>query len=369
MRAGDWAEVNALLDESSTGWGLGEYRAMTQAASQVTDWQGALRLLERMEADGKPADAAAYGHAVAACAKADQPTEGRSLLDKLQKAGVMAEARGYNQVMSSFARQRRWSEALGLLREMCAAGVTPTVISYNAALSACSKAGRWNEAIELLGEMEAGRSKGGGSVPAPDVISYSTVISACQKASTGTMGASASAALDTALELLERMRCSSKVPVPTDSAIVPDEGTAEVPKTAPVANVFTYTSAITALADAGRWEEALKTYASIPDDVEKNDAIVNAAVCAASVGGDWAGCLGRRRQSFCSPMAFPSPPRSPRASAPASGRGCSRSSPACARRAALSIALCGMRPCPQRRAHPMQARRRASTSRSHSSAK
>ena len=287
MRAGDWAEVNALLDESSTGWGLGEYRAMTQAASQVTDWQGALRLLERMEADGKPADAAAYGHAVAACAKADQPTEGRSLLDKLQKAGVMAEARGYNQVMSSFARQRRWSEALGLLREMCAAGVTPTVISYNAALSACSKAGRWNEAIELLGEMEAGRSKGGGSVPAPDVISYSTVISACQKASTGTMGASASAALDTALELLERMRCSSKVPVPTDSAIVPDEGTAEVPKTAPVANVFTYTSAITALADAGRWEEALKTYASIPDDVEKNDAIVNAAVCAASVGGDW----------------------------------------------------------------------------------
>ena len=287
MRAGDWAEVNALLDESSTGWGLGEYRAMTQAASQVTDWQGALRLLERMEADGKPADAAAYGHAVAACAKADQPTEGRSLLDKLQKAGVMAEARGYNQVMSSFARQRRWSEALGLLREMCAAGVTPTVISYNAALSACSKAGRWNEAIELLGEMEAGRSKGGGSVPAPDVISYSTVISACQKASTGTMGASASAALETALELLERMRCSSKVPVPTDSAIVPDEGTAEVPKTAPVANVFTYTSAITALADAGRWEEALKTYASIPDDVEKNDAIVNAAVCAASVGGDW----------------------------------------------------------------------------------
>lgn len=279
MRASDWAEVNALLDESSTGWGLGEYRAMTQAASQVTDWEGALRLLERMEADGKPTDAPAFGHAVAACAKADQPTEGRALLDKLQKAGVMAEVRGYNQVMSSFARQRRWSEALGLLREMCAAGVAPTVISYNAALSACSKAGRWSEATELLREMEAGSSKGGGSVPAPDVISYSTVISACQKASTGTMGASASAALETALELLERMRRSSKVQVPTEGA--------EVPKTAPVANVFTYTSAITALADAGRWEEALKTYASIPDDVEKNDAIVNAAVCAASVGGDW----------------------------------------------------------------------------------
>ena len=58
VRSSDWAEVNALLDESSTGWGLGEYRAMTQAASQVTDWEGALRLLERMEADGKPADPA-----------------------------------------------------------------------------------------------------------------------------------------------------------------------------------------------------------------------------------------------------------------------------------------------------------------------
>ena len=230
--------VVVLLAESPTGWGVGEYRAMTQAASQVNDWEMALRLIRRMEAAGKSheADVAAYGYAVAACAKANQPDEGRMLLERLQRAGVAAEPRAYNQVMSAYARQRKWSDALALLGGMREAGVKPTVVSFNAALSACSAAGRWTEAIAQLEMMESEVDE----TPRPDVISYSTVISACRKASTGTMGVSAAAAL----ELLERMQQNSA----RNSVAVP------------MANVFTFTSAILALADAGKWEDALATY-------------------------------------------------------------------------------------------------------------
>jgi len=262
--------VDVLLAESPTGWGVGEYRAMAQAASQVNDWEMALRLIHRMEAAGKSheADVAAYGYAVAACANANQPDEGRMLLVRLQRAGAAAEPRAYNQVMSAYARQRKWSDALALLGGMREAGVKPTVVSFNAALSACSAAGRWTEAIALLEKMESEVDE----TPRPDVISYSTVISACRKASTGTMGVSAAAAL----ELLERMQQNNArnfVAVPT-------------------ANVFTFTSAILALADAGKWEDALATYRSMPPTVERNDAIINAAVSAANVGGDWQGAAG-----------------------------------------------------------------------------
>ena len=38
---------------------------------------------------------------------------------------------------------------------------------------------------------------------------------------------------------------------------------------------------------AGKWEEAVATYDSMPSDMERNDAIVNAAVAAATTGGAW----------------------------------------------------------------------------------
>ena len=141
IRSNEWADgtVDGMLDASATGWGVGEYRAMAQAASQVNDAEGALRVLRRMEAAGKPADVTAYGYAVGACAKANRPEEGRALLEELAASATPAEARAYNQVMSAYARQRRWSEALSLLRGMREASARPTVVSYNAVLSACSK--------------------------------------------------------------------------------------------------------------------------------------------------------------------------------------------------------------------------------------
>ena len=284
--------VEGLLDASPTGWGVGEYRAMAQAASQVTDWEGALKVLRRMADEGKPVDAAAYGHCVAACAKANKPVEGQRLLEQLSAAGVAAEARPYNQVMSAYARQRKWSEAIALLRDMRGAGAPPTVISYNAALSACANAGRWTEATELLEAMEGGDGVG---TPRPDVISYSTVVSACQKAASGTNGAAASQALD----ILRRMQAQSAAAAAdgagAEAAAGGASGGASASSSsaaegkaggggggggAPSANVFTYTSAISALADAGEWQQALETYRTIPESIELNEAIVHARAAA-----------------------------------------------------------------------------------------
>ena len=160
--------------DSSDGGGAfsaGEWRAMLQAASQVNDWQGSLKLLARL---ARPY-VEAYAYAITACGRANQPTRAHELLDALQAANLQPPTRAYNQVISAYARGGQWESALKLL------DTTPpsmrTVVSYNAALSACSSArpARWSEALDLLSRMEA-------DGPTPDVVSYSTAAAACQHA-------------------------------------------------------------------------------------------------------------------------------------------------------------------------------------------
>ena len=278
VRSGEWETVESMLDAAQTpgdtigSWSAGEWRAMLQASSQVNDWQGSLKLLARL---GRP-DAEAYAYAIAACGRSNQPREGQELLEVLASARIVPAAKSFNQVISAYARRGEWQPALRLL------DATPvdirTVISYNAALSACSAArpARWSEALELLGRMEADGF-------APDVVSYSTAAAACQHAKQW----------EPAVGILRRLNSSSLLPnAPGEAA--PGErggegggGVSTASRKPPAPNVFTYTSAVVALAEAGKWEEAVSTYDSMPAELERNDAIVNAAVAAATTGGDW----------------------------------------------------------------------------------
>ena len=188
-------------------WSVGEYRAMLQATSQVNDWKGALWLLAHMERYSKPRrattaerpaakqstsaaarqskgspapDAAAFAHAIAACARAGEAETADRLLHQLRRSRVAPEVRSCNMVITSFARKGEWEQCLRLLTEMHDAaaegyGPAPTVVSCNAALNGCSKAGRWREALQLLDRM---RSDG----PPPDVVSLTTAATACQRA-------------------------------------------------------------------------------------------------------------------------------------------------------------------------------------------
>ena len=76
VRARSRDDVEALLPERN--WSSGEWAAMVQAAGQVGDWACARRLIDRLEgsrakgARGGSAYAAAYGHAIAACARSSK---------------------------------------------------------------------------------------------------------------------------------------------------------------------------------------------------------------------------------------------------------------------------------------------------------
>ena len=257
VRSRKWETVELTLEANWGEWSDGEWRAMLQAASQVTDWEGSLRLLARMDEAGRGCDVEAFRYAIAACSKANEPDAAAQLIDTLSRCGIVAPVRSHNQVISAWARCGKWEAAVKQLES------TPTdirtVVTYNAALSALSSGARWSEALDLLGRMER-------DGPAPDVVSYSTAAAACQKARRW----------EPALGLLQRLNASS-----TDDS---EHGS----KTnLPAPNVFTYTSAVVALAEAGKWRDAVRTFDAMPKHLERNEAIVNAAVSAASYGKDW----------------------------------------------------------------------------------
>lgn len=99
VRSGSWDEVNASLSGDGMRWGRGEWRAMVQAASQVSDWRGATWLLDAMAERGLAADAPAYGHTLVACARAGELDAPMRLLEELAKANVAPELRPMNQLI------------------------------------------------------------------------------------------------------------------------------------------------------------------------------------------------------------------------------------------------------------------------------
>jgi hypothetical protein len=110
VRSGSWDRVNASLSGDGMRWGRGEWRAMVQAASQVSDWRGATWLLDAMAERGLVADAPAYGHTLVACARAGELDAPMRLLEELVEAKVAPELRPMNQLIVRRA-PRAWARA------------------------------------------------------------------------------------------------------------------------------------------------------------------------------------------------------------------------------------------------------------------
>lgn len=91
IRAGEWKYVNETLTRYSD-WSVGEYRAMLQATSTVSNVRGALQIIDHLERSSRalsrnasqprPLDIPAFAHAIAACARAGQPEQARPSLIK-----------------------------------------------------------------------------------------------------------------------------------------------------------------------------------------------------------------------------------------------------------------------------------------------
>ena len=80
-----------------------EWRAILQAASQVNDWRGALRLLVVLKTRLGP-DSLAYGHAIAALTRSSELDKALELLRELRRAGLKPELRSYNMAITCAGR-------------------------------------------------------------------------------------------------------------------------------------------------------------------------------------------------------------------------------------------------------------------------
>ena len=104
---------------------------MLQAASQMNDWEGSLKLLARLAR----VDVDAYVYAIAACGRANQPKQAQELLDRLSGAGLTPPGRAYNQVISSYARSGQWQAALLLAGDSHASSEMELSCSWSSSAS------------------------------------------------------------------------------------------------------------------------------------------------------------------------------------------------------------------------------------------
>ena len=70
---------------------------------------------------------------------------------------------------------------------------------------------------------------------------------------------------------------------------------------------------MTALSDAGKWQQALQTFDERPEAVRLNEPLVHAAICAAAAGQQWQRALSLlaelKEQRLVSAAGWQKPPR------------------------------------------------------------
>jgi pentatricopeptide repeat protein len=179
----------------------------------------------------------------------------------------------YNCAISVAGRLSLWEKSLGLREEMIAAGIEPNHITSNSIINALARGGEWEAALKEFAAMKR-----------PDSVSYSSAIDACCRGKKP----------DEALALLRQ----------SQSAGLQSE--------------WTFSSAMTALGDAGRWQEAL----ALLDEMSSSDGnapppttpCFNAAINALASAGQWQGALSTltrmkeedvmpNAQSYCTVIA------------------------------------------------------------------
>lgn len=310
VRGKQWRQALTViekLEERSAAATL-HYNLALQACRRAGQWEPALDLFERMlEHNGlAPApDASSFTTAVAALRSAPSNSwrVALRLLEKVRADGAdMVDDESlracFNAAIAALGRGGQWRRAMELLREMQAGdGPQPDAITYNSVLGALSSAGEWRRALGLLQEMERcggvgrrsaeehttsnldfigswssdpdcvrdeignGRTGGphssGGSVvaPAPDAISYVTAMTACRQAGRWKQ----------AVSLLGRMRRNGVPP-----------------------NAHAFSAAISACASAGEWVSAISLLEMMEAAGLPHSAVAySATIAACGRGGAW----------------------------------------------------------------------------------
>ena len=116
-------------------------------ARQAGDWKSALKLLDKIGAEGDGTSTVAYNNAAAACSRAGQWARALALLDSLMERGGCWDAHSFTTAITVLGKRRQWEAALSLceMQNPC--------VCFGAAIGACAESAQWESAIKLLDDM------------------------------------------------------------------------------------------------------------------------------------------------------------------------------------------------------------------------
>lgn len=219
-------------------------------ARQAGDWKSALKLLDKIGAEGDGTSTVAYNNAAAACSRAGQWARALALLDSLMERGGCWDAHSFTTAITVLGKRRQWEAALSLLHEMR----DPNVFTFGAAIGACAESAQWESALKLLDDMTKREML-------PTARCYNGALAACDRARQP----------EAALTLFDRMRSSA------DPAAAPTE--------------VSYGTLISAIArQPASWtsERASELLFEMLDDaIEPSPACYGAVALAHSANGEW----------------------------------------------------------------------------------
>ncbi len=305
-----FGEARALLEEMRAA-GLAPNVVTFSAAMEacngdrdaegMPNWEMALELLREMEAQGVRPNTVTYSTLMDLLTEAGQWQRALHLFMTLEKDGGQAGTTNsvwlYTAAIRACAQGRQLETALALLREVTADPArhgAPNLCLYTAALDACEKVGNGSLALQLLDEMAREHSI------VVDDVACGVVISACRKAGlvgdclrllafmlnhrlapnlgvyNTVMGALCSQPkyVDKAVEVLAFLAASQRPGNANTSG-------SSRPARAPRPNAQSYSQVVDALADALRWDEALRLLQEMRDAGHRPEVLTCAKVVAA----------------------------------------------------------------------------------------
>jgi pentatricopeptide repeat protein len=181
----DWEAALKCLNkvrEEREGANAYIYTAAIDVCARARRWQEAVDLLVSMEMEGFLPNSHTFAGAINACVRGGKWDKGLALFDMMQKRGLQPHMGAYEAALGACGRGGHFSRAQTILAAIEAEACTPSNKCYEEAIKACGNGGEWQAALSVLAMAEASApSSFNGAGPA-SVQSYVAALQALEKA-------------------------------------------------------------------------------------------------------------------------------------------------------------------------------------------
>ncbi|CAK9081730.1 unnamed protein product [Durusdinium trenchii] len=207
-----WSRALCLMQDMIEGlFSVDKITYTTVLSSLEHEWQLAMHLLQDMDRRQIQPDCLVCTAAVAICGRAFCWQEAARIFDQALAGGMPCDTPAYNALITAYGLGMQWEASLSLMHAMQGRKQADS-ITLSAAISACCDAGHWQSALRLLGATNQGRLNNS---------CYNAILGRCS--------------WEAGLAVLDQMDLQK---VEKDS--------------------LTYSTAIAALEQADKWEEAFR---------------------------------------------------------------------------------------------------------------